>query len=333
MTALEDARRIADEVLFPAALDTDRSETIPRRLLDAIAGAGLYGLAGPGWAGGLDAGIIDVAEVIETLATGCLTTAFVYSQHHGAVRAAANSDNPAVRDLLEPLCRGEVRAGVALGAALPGPPRLMAYPDGDAWILQGSSPWVSGWGNVDVVHTSARTEDGRLVWSFVEASESERVMVDPTELVALGATATVSMHLDAYRVEPEGVTSVIPFEPGVTPPEVLRIHSAFPIGVVRRCISMLGPSSLEDELRKVRAELDRLDPETIQAARATAGELALRAASALMVATGSRSLLLEENAQRLAREALFVLVYALRPDSKLSLLATLGVASPRPDRG
>jgi hypothetical protein len=87
---------------------------------------------------------------------------------------------------------------------------------------------------------------------------------------------------------------------------------------------LLGPSPLDDDLRRCREELDRLDPETIESARAQAGELALRAAAALMTSSGSRSLLVESHAQRLAREALFALVYALRPGSKQAVLERLG---------
>ena len=79
------------------------------------------------------------------------------------------------------------------------------------------------------------------------------------------------------------------------------------------------------ELAELRAELDRLGPGTA-AARADAGQLAVRAASALMTAEGSRSLLAGGHAQRLAREALFTQVYALRPASKEALLARLGAA-------
>src|SRR6266487_155398 len=71
------------------------------------------------------------------------------------------------------------------------------------------------------------------------------------------------------------------------------------------------------------AELDRLGP-GIAAARAAAGELAVRAACALMTARGSRSLLAADHAQRLAREAIFTLIYALRPESRAALLARLG---------
>ena len=42
-----------------------------------------------------------------------------------------------------------------------------------------------------------------------------------------------------------------------------------------------------------------------------------------MAAEGSRSLLLADHAQRLAREALFALVYALRPGSRSAVLERL----------
>jgi hypothetical protein len=114
-------------------------------------------------------------------------------------------------------------------------------------------------------------------------------------------------------------------------PEVLRTHAALALGVASRCCAMLrsgsaweySPTPLDGELTALRAELDRLGPGTA-AARAAAGELALRAASALMTTVGSRSLLVTEHGQRLAKEAMFTLVYALRPGSRSALLARLG---------
>jgi alkylation response protein AidB-like acyl-CoA dehydrogenase len=50
--------------------------------------------------------------VAEVLASGCLTTTFVFLQHHGAVRTvAALSPAEPRREWLEPLCRGERRSG------------------------------------------------------------------------------------------------------------------------------------------------------------------------------------------------------------------------------
>jgi len=327
MDVVETAQRLADEVLFPAALATDAADAVPVELLDALADAGLYGLAGPVSADGLDADFETACAVVEALASGCLTTAFVWVQHLGAVLAVASSDNAALRDeWLEPLCRGERRTGLALGGAVPGPARLVARETDDGWTFDGGTPFLSGWGRVDVVHTAARTDDGRLVWALVDATESPALEVERLELVALNATATVRASFREHAVPAGRVTSVSPFREGPTPPPVLAIHGSLALGVAARCCTLLGPSPLDDELAACRAELGRLDPETIEAARASAGELALRTAAALVTQRGSRSLLLDDHAQLLVREALFVLVYALRPGSRDALLSRFGAA-------
>src|SRR5207248_2703895 len=101
----------------------------------------LYGLAGPASAGGVDADFATVCDVFEALSSGCLTTAFVWGQHIGAVRAAATSDDASVRAWLAPLCSGEVRAGLALGGAVAGPPALVAREAPDGWLFEGHSPF------------------------------------------------------------------------------------------------------------------------------------------------------------------------------------------------
>lgn len=336
MDVVATAQGLADEVLFPAAVQTDAADVVPAELLDAVAQAGLYGLAGPEWAGGLDADFPSVCGAVEALASGCLTTTFVWAQHIGAVRAAATSDTPAIRDWVPLLCRGDRRAGLALGGSLPGPPAVRAWEVEDGWILSGTSPFVSGWGRIDLVHVAARTDDQRVVWAFVDAQESDNLTVEPLSLVALNATSTCRVHFADLPVSTARVTSVVPFSQGATPVEPLRIHAAMALGVIDRCCRLLGPTGLDPELERVRRELDRLDAATMQGARAAAGELALRAAAALMVTTGSRSLLLGQHPQRLAREALFALTYALRPgsrDAALKLLRTVAEAVDKQDAG
>jgi alkylation response protein AidB-like acyl-CoA dehydrogenase len=322
------AQRIAEDVLFPAALATDSASVLPVELLDALADAGFYGLTGPRSAGGAEADFRTACGVVEAISSGCLTTAFVWAQHIGAVIAAASSENPAIAEWVAPLCRGHRRAGLALGGALPGPPALRATASGSGWVFSGTSPFVSGWDRIDVIHTAARADDGRLIWALVDARESDSLTVRRLDLVALNATNTVRAELHDHPVSTERVTSVAPFGEGPPPPELLRIHASFGLGLVRQCCRLLGSTPLDDELSSVRAELDRLDPATIQRARGSIGGLALRAAGALAVASGSRSLLTSEHAQRLVREALFVLVYALRPGSREAALADLGAKGP-----
>src|SRR5436190_16514440 len=67
MDYIETASRLADEVLFPAALATDAADAVPMELLDALADAGLYGA-------GVAADFGTVCAVQEALAGGCLTT-------------------------------------------------------------------------------------------------------------------------------------------------------------------------------------------------------------------------------------------------------------------
>jgi alkylation response protein AidB-like acyl-CoA dehydrogenase len=317
------AQGVADDVLFPAALATEASDAVPRELLDALAQAGLYGLPAPASVGGFDADLLTMCAVLEALSSGCLSTAFLWMQHVGLVRALSVTDNAELAARwLGPLARGEIRAGLALGGALPRP-ALRVQPDGGGgWRLDGVSPFVSGWGLVDVLHVAARTPDDEIAWLLVEVTEGPALRAERIRLAALDATATVRLTFAGLAV-PAGRETSLDRPGDRASPEVLRTHAALALGVAARACRLLGPTGLDAELSALRGELDQLGPGTA-AARAAAGELALRAASALMTAEGSRSLLVTDHGQRLAREAMFTLVYALRPASREALLTTLG---------
>lgn len=90
---IEAARRVADDVLFPAAPATDAADAVPRAHLDLLAEAGLYGMAGPVASGGLDADVATACSVIEILAGACLANTFSVSS--GASAASAR-DRPAL---------------------------------------------------------------------------------------------------------------------------------------------------------------------------------------------------------------------------------------------
>lgn len=116
------ARELASGVFAPAAMGVEASQRVPPEHLDLLAAEGFYGLAGPREAGGLDVPLVVADQIIEILAGACLSTTFVWTQHHGVVRAVAGTANSALRQgMLGPLCRGERRAGVALAGLLTGP--------------------------------------------------------------------------------------------------------------------------------------------------------------------------------------------------------------------
>jgi hypothetical protein len=107
----------------------------------------------------------------------------------------------------------------------------------------------------------------------------------------------------------------------------LRLNGSFSLGVARRCCALLGPSPIDDELNECRATLDAADDTHMAAARASASELAARAAHVLAVSRGSRSALAGDAADRLSREAAFLLVFGSRPAIKDALLKSLQARS------
>ncbi len=329
----EQARRIADDVLLPAAMAVDGAARVPESHLDLLAREGFYGLAGPADRGGLDLDEQSAARIVEILAGGCLTTAFVWLQHHGAVRAVRTAADPALRERwLKPLCGGEHRAGVALGGALPGPPLLRATQVPGGYLLDGTSPWVTGWGMIDTLYTAARDDRDNVVTALLAASASPTLAAEPMQLVAVTASSTVRLVVNRHFVPADRVIGSAPHSDWLArDARGLRINGSLALGVAARCCAMIGPSPLDGELRARRAALDTAPPGAMPGARAAASELAIRAAAALVTVRGSRAILAGEHPQRLAREALFLLVFASRPAIKESLSGLLTRA--RADRG
>jgi hypothetical protein len=126
----------------------------------------------------------------------------------------------------------------------------------------------------------------------------------------------------------ERFVSQVPFDPAASlRPDRLRVDGSLALGVAGRCGRLLGPGPLDDELAACRERLDdalTADVAAMAQARAAASELTVRATAALAVQTGSTAVSVDAHPQRLAREALFLLVFGLRPAIKGALLRRLG---------
>lgn len=321
---LATARRLADELLLPAALAVDTADLVPRSHLDTLAGTGLLGLWGPAGAGGLDLDAATGNRVAEVLAGGCLTTAFVAMQHQGVVRQIAQTSGAVRDEWLAPLCRGDRRSGVAIAGIRPGTDPLRARPSTYGWTLHGSVPWVTGWGLVDVVHVAALDDDGDVIWLLVDAGRAPSLRVERQRLVACDASGTVTVSFEGHEVAGERCTlrmSYVDWQRADV--EGLRPNGSLALGVAGRCAALLGSGDLADEIDRTREQLDAAGPDEMPAARAAASELSWRAAAQLLVATGGRAVLSDQHPQRLAREAMFLLVFGSRPSIKASLLHRL----------
>ncbi len=326
------ARTLADDVLFPDAMRVDRLDVLPTAHLDALAAQGLFGAPAPAETGGLGLDLRELSLVVEEVASGCLATAFVWIQHFGLLMRLALGGVPAgLRDQwLGPACRGSLRGGIALTGLIPGPPLLRARPADGGWRVDGTAPWVTGWGLVDLVLVAARGPDDTVVTLIMDAASQPGLSVSRQRLSAVDASVTVRLGFDAVVIPGERFAGQAPFDPAAsTQPEGLRVNGSLALGVTARCCRLLGPGPLDGELAACRERLDEAvgaGAAAMAAARAAASELAIRATAALAVRDGSTSITVDQHAQRLAREAVFLLVFGSRPAIKSALLARLGAA-------
>ena len=310
------ARSIAEDLLWPAAGEIDRAPAVPVRFLDALAEAGLYGLYGPRSSGGLGADAPTAGRVVAALAGASCATAFVWVQHHSAVRLAEAAP-VALRDAwLARLCSGEVRSGVAVAALRrPGPPAMTARPDaaGGRWRFDGLAPWVTGWGLVDVVVVAARHGDD-LVWALIDATSAPSLQAVPLALAAQQASATVSLHLSDHLVGADRVLAVEPYEQWrARDVKSLRQNGYFPVGVAGRAARLLESPTLAEEAEALATALEERPDAEMPTVRAEASLLAVRATTTLVVERGGRAVGFDDHAQRLARDAMFLLVFGQTP--------------------
>lgn len=316
--ALTRAETIAEEVLFPQAMEIDRSPVVPRRYLDELAAAGLYDLPGEPE---------EAARIIETLGGASLVTAFVWIQHHSPVRAVAAAGGDMARRWLGPLRSGQIRAGIAYAALRrPGPPSAVASAaPGGRYRLSGRAPWVTGWGLIDVVLAGARCGED-IVWLLVDALPAPEAGFSavPVELATLQASSTYELRWDDFEVPAERVIGREPFAEWRLRDAAGRATNGYlTIGVAARCARLLESPALMADADRSRQSLLRSTPDTVVEARAASSLVALRAAAALVAAGGGRSVEASSHAARLMREATFLLVFGQSPDIKRAQLASL----------
>jgi alkylation response protein AidB-like acyl-CoA dehydrogenase len=327
------AERIADDIFFPGAVEVDRTGHLPRGWLDLLATEGFYGVAalavdgdevGEG-EGGEGNDRSTAGAMIEAFAGGCLSAAFVWIQHHGTVIAVERSNDAALRERwIGPLARGHCRAGIALAGARPGPEQVRVRATDRGWAITGDVPWVTGWDVIDVVQVAAVDERDVVHFLLVDVAPAPSLKVTRTELVCVQASSTVEIGFRDHLVPRDRLIStatLADWTAANASGSALNGHLA--LGVARRCARLMGTTDFDAELTRCRVALTEAEASGVPAARTDASLLAHRTAAALAVQTGSRAALAGSHAERLLREAGFLLVFGSRPAIRDTLLERL----------
>ncbi len=359
------ARRVGETVLGPHAQEADRAPGPLLSNFHALAEAGLLGMSLPREYGGLDASGPTQREVMEILASYCGVTTFTQAQHHGPSRMICSGPNQQLKDALLPdLARGKRMCAVSFAhLRRPGPPVLRAEPVEGGFRLNGTNPWVTGWGLMTQVVMGATLPDGRFVYVWVPDHRDDFLSLfadadapdgdwgelrasAPLVLCAMNASATVELACEnlfvplahklsesdretMQRNDRNGVLGATAMPLGCAMGSIRLLHTTAerrPLPAISR-----AAQSFARELEEVRALIRDAnarnnEPDFFANAvklRAHVIDLAVRAAHAAVTANSGGANNLSHPAQRLYREAMFYTIQAQTTDVMDATLARL----------
>jgi alkylation response protein AidB-like acyl-CoA dehydrogenase len=362
---LERARTIGEEVFRPYASETDQRNTPRTENMQALASAGLLGLGIPKTYGGLDASPQLQREVQEILASYCGVTTFTQAQHHGPCRMISNCPNERMKQALLPkLAAGAWMCGVSFAhLRRPGTPILRAIPVAGGYRLEGSAPWVTGWGLMNQFVYGAALPDGRFVYLWVPVQRETFAELfegitppdndwgsvsvsEPIPLCAMNASATVVLTLEGLFVPQEHWMLE-------SDRETMRRNdhnnilgaTAMPMGCATGAVRLLCETaekrgipaiqraaiSFTNEAEDLKAHIKEWNgqqeaPQYAEEAlriRAWCIEFAMRSAHAAIAASSGAANLLSHPAQRFLREAMFYTIQAQTHEVMDATLARL----------
>ncbi|HEY2588793.1 MAG TPA: acyl-CoA dehydrogenase family protein [Tepidisphaeraceae bacterium] len=311
--------------------DLDQTGEWPSEDLAELGRADILGMALPQRCGGSGSSALDQHLAYEAIARGSLAVSLILSQRDAAI-GFIEASNGAARDaLLEELAAGTfTTVGIAqlTTSRQGGPPALRAARDGAGYRIDGLIPWCTGAAQAAFVVAGAATDDGQHLL-FALRPQAPGVAVDPPmPLVALRSAWTASIHCEGVRIGPADVITG-------PAPKVLARANHLPLGQAylamglcqaaldliaahRSPAAQAAAESFESQIGDLRERLLALSQPEREADAAEASpeirgrcnDLAVRITHAAVALYKGTALLAGHPAQRLAREAMFLLVWS-----------------------
>jgi alkylation response protein AidB-like acyl-CoA dehydrogenase len=326
----------------------DQSGDWPAEDLIALAAAGAMRWAVPAQFGGSDVAPLELHLRYEQLAAASLATALVLSQRDSAVGLIDASESWTGREAaLRELAGNEYFATIGIAQLTTsrqgGPPALRATTAKGGYRLRGVIPWATGAGKAAYVIAGAVLEDNRQILFALPMDLRGVKARPPMPLVALRASWTTGIDCEEALLESRQVMRG-PVEAALAGRKKgLGLGQAFlATGLCRGALDLIAAhdseraraalAKLERNLGDLRREILELcgpgrEAEAAAAAprlREECNDLAVRATHAAIALYKGTALLSDHPAQRLAREAMFLLVWSCpNPviDCTLDLLA------------
>ncbi|MDG1455601.1 MAG: acyl-CoA dehydrogenase family protein, partial [Planctomycetota bacterium] len=211
----DEAKRIADEILIPAANLHDREESFPEDQVRILAQGGFMGILAPKEFGGQGLDNLALTLALEEINRGCASTGVTLSVHNSLLSSPLlhfGTEEQKAR-FFPGLASGESMGAYAITEPDHGSDALSIETtcrrEGDEWILNGTKAWITNGSRAGTIITFA-TMDPALRSKGINA-----FVVDPTmpgfsvgkkELkLGIRGSDTVQLVFDEMRVPAENL--------------------------------------------------------------------------------------------------------------------------------
>ena len=283
----------------------------------------------------------------ESIAAGSLTLALILTQHDGACELLGDCENSALAAELLPRCaRGEVLTTVGLSQLTTsrrfGGPALRAQPIADGYSLNGVIPWVTSAPAARYIVTGAVLDDSRQVLLCVPTDLPGLHIGEPLDLMALRSSWTCEVACEGVTVPNShllcGPTERVLARRAAVKPLVV---SAVGLGLAQAMLD-----EIRTRARSLPAAAERVDDRILPAyenirtqladavdavsdpdaeiasteIRLAVNDLLVRLAVTMMTLAKGSGYVTSHPAQRLAREAMFFLVWAAPPQVQTGVI-------------
>ncbi|MCL6435949.1 MAG: acyl-CoA/acyl-ACP dehydrogenase [Leptolyngbyaceae cyanobacterium HOT.MB2.61] len=344
---MERAEVLLRTEIAPKAAAIDHNSNTLQEALDVLGNHTLLALRVPQqWGGGgVDENTFRCFQELIARYSGAL--AFLQAQHQSAGSLLARSENESLKQQYLPqMGRGRALVGISFAHLRRDHSPLKAIATDGGYLLNGLSPWVTGYGFFQTFIVAAVLPDGRAVYGMVPLQTSQQetggslVCGEPMALAAMNSTQTVTVQFQDWFLPNAEVVSISPVSV-VAKSDRLNVlhHSFFALGCARAGLDILEDayqtkqlSFLQSAHQVLAAELAACRQSIFSAQvggdrfeanlqlRAWAIELAVRCAHAAITASSGAANGIDHPAQRVYREAL---VYTVSGQTSAVMEATL----------
>jgi butyryl-CoA dehydrogenase len=333
--------------LAELADEVDLSGDWPARSLDVLTEFGCWKWWLPGECGGVDLSPHQMIEGLEAVARGCMTTALIFTQHAAAVDLIVRADNQELKtDVCPRAAAGELLLTVGISQLTTsrqgGEPAMRVNCRGSDARFTGLMPWVTSAPHCDMVATGGVLDDGRQLLACLDMDARGITVESPMKLAAMQASATSLVRCENVVCDPSRVVSG-PVENALGRRSTVRplVVSATGVGLAGSIVGLIkerigtrdaafsavAERAIEryNETRKSLYDAaDRLGDNAFEPSaaiiRASVNELLMRLAIMLVTVAKGTGFVRGHPAQRLAREAMFFLVWSAPESVQLRTL-------------